>query len=62
MTMSKFRATCQPGSQVCLSWDSSRRGIVRRISSDRTRALVLWQGGDVTWARYFVLEVICPTL
>jgi hypothetical protein len=61
MRMNQFRTHCEPGSQVCLASDASRRGVVRRISKDGCRALVAWQGGDVTWTCYFVLELITTT-
>lgn len=60
MTMHRFRTRCTPGVGVCLSRDTSRRGIIKRISADRSRALVAWQGGDITWTIYYALELLTP--
>jgi hypothetical protein len=58
MNMYKFRSRCVPGTRVCLLRDAACQGVVRKLSADGCRALVAWQGGDVTWANYYVIDFI----
>lgn len=55
MIYGKFKHECKPGKRV---EDRERKGTVIKISQDKEKALVRFEGGMVEWIEFYKIEML----